>query len=150
MGAVTISMFLYPPALSDWLKNVMLLSEPIRIEAYVTRASNADYWFRLLFFSFFFYWNSIKIAKKKERRLVHQSIINVKLEDGELTDNLYVKHDRSAKCFIFLFSNLTLYSGFVGLGKISGGASWPLPPFLISKRLSWKSVFQSVSQFFYR
>ena len=42
-GAVTISMFLYPPALSDCLKNLMLLSEPIRIEARVTRASNADY-----------------------------------------------------------------------------------------------------------
>ena len=25
-------MFLYPPALSDWLKNLMLLSDPIRIE----------------------------------------------------------------------------------------------------------------------
>ena len=147
-------MFLYPPALSDCLKNLMLLSEPIRIEARVTRASNADYWFRLLFFRFFFFffcWNSIKIAKKKERRLVHQSIINVKLEDGELTDNLYVTHDRSARCFIFLFSNLTLYSLCrLGENKRGGGASWPLPPFLISKRLSWKSVFQSVSQFFYR
>ena len=93
-----------------------------------------DYYF--LVFFFFFAEIRSKSLKKKERRLVHQSIINVKLEDGELTDNLYVTHDRSAKCFIFLFSNLTLYSGFVGLGKISGGASWPLPPFLISKRLS--------------
>lgn len=91
----------------------------------------------MLIVDFDYYFLVIKIAKKKERRLVHQSIINVKLEDGELTDNLYVTHDRSAKCFIFLFSNLTLYS-LCRLGEISGGggASWPLPPFSISKRLS--------------
>ena len=64
----------------------------------------------MLIVDFDYYFLVIKIAKKKERRLVHQSIINVKLEDGELTDNLYVTHDRSARCFIFLFSNLTLYS----------------------------------------
>ena len=74
----------------------------------------------MLIVDFDYYFLVIKIAKKKERRLVHQSIINVKLEDGELTDNLYVAHDRSAKCFIFLFSNLTLYS-LCRLGEISGG-----------------------------
>ena len=93
----------------------------------------------MLIVDFDYYFLVIKIAKKKERRLVHQSIINVKLEDGELTDNLYVTHDRSAKCFMFLFSNLTLYS-LCRLGENKrgggGGASWPLPPFLISKRLS--------------
>ena len=101
----------------------MLLSEPIRIEAHVTRALNVVCWLRLFFFSFFFFFFAeirSKSLKKKERRLAHQSIINVKLEDGELTDNLYVTHDRSAKCFIFLFSNLTLYS-LCRLGEISGG-----------------------------
>ena len=79
-----------------------------------------DYYFFILFFYFFAEIRS-KSLKKKERRLVHQSIINVKLGDGELTDNLYVTHDRSAKCFIFLFSaNLTLYS-LCRLGEISGG-----------------------------
>ena len=76
----------------------------------------------MLIVDFDYYFLVIKIAKKKERRLVHQSIINVKLEDGELTDNLYVTHDRSAKCFIFLFSNLTLYSLCrLGENKRGGG-----------------------------
>ena len=76
----------------------------------------------MLIVDFDYYFLVIKIAKKKERRLVHQSIINVKLEDGELTDNLYVTHDRSAKCFMFLFSNLTLYSLCrLGENKRGGG-----------------------------
>lgn len=69
------------------------------------------------------------------RRLVHQSIINVKLEGGELTDNSYVAHNRSSKCFIFLIPNLKLYS-VCRLGENKRGASWPRPPFLISKQLS--------------
>ena len=80
-----------------------------------------DYYF-LVFFFFFFAEIRSKSLKKKERQLVHQSIINFKLEDGELTDNLYVTHDRSAKCFMFLFSNLTLYSLCrLGENKRGGG-----------------------------
>ena len=79
-----------------------------------------DYYF--LVFFFFFAEIRSKSLKKKERQLVHQSIVNFKLEDGELTDNLYVTHDRSAKCFIFLFSNLTLYSLCrLGENKRGGG-----------------------------
>ena len=65
------------------------------------------------------------------RRLFHQCVINVKLEDGELTDNLYVVHNLSVKCFIFLFSKAV--KRFVGLGKIKiygwgGGGEFPTAP----------------------